>query len=82
MLSSRGITKLSNTVHNIAITDACFMHSNVTIFDFFVVAIWAIRVRTHGSGSILDLFSFRSDPYRSRVHSTRTDPTQRSTDVK
>ena len=40
------------------------------------------RLRTHGSGSILDLFSFRSDPYRSRVHSTGTDPTQRSTDVK
>ena len=40
------------------------------------------RLRAHGSGSILDLFSFRSDPYRSRVHSTRTDPTQRSTDVK
>ena len=51
-------------------------------FLMYVSLNTSLRLRTHGSGSILDLFSFRSDPYRSRVHSTRTDPTQRSTDVK
>ena len=45
-------------------------------------SIFKFRLRAHGSGSILDLFSFRSDPYRPRVHSTGTDPTQRSTDAK
>ena len=59
-----------------------FFHKGKFFISIRVQKHWNLRLRTHGSGSILDLFSFRSDPYRSRVQSTRTDPTQRGTDVK
>ena len=41
-----------------------------------------LRLRAHECGSILDLFSCRSDPYRSRVGATDMDPIQSSADVK
>ena len=40
------------------------------------------RLRAHGSGSILDLFSFRSDPYRSRVDANYMDPIQSTAGVR
>ena len=41
-----------------------------------------LLLRAHGSGSILDLFSFRSDPYRSRMDATHMDPIQSSANAK
>ena len=40
------------------------------------------KLLAHGSGSILDLFSFRSDPYKSRVDAIDMDPIQSSADMK
>ena len=47
-----------------------------------VIGSMHFRLRAHGTGSILDLFSFRSDPYRSRVDATAMDSIHSSADVK
>ena len=43
------------------------------------LALYSEKSRTFGQGFKV---SYTREQYRSRVHSTRTDPTQRSTDVK
>ena len=42
----------------------------------------SFRLRAYEGGSILDLFSFGSVPYRTFVDVTDIDPIQRSVDVK
>ena len=45
-----------------------YSHANMIFY------VCSYRLRAHESGSILDLFSFRSDPYRSRVDATDMNP--------
>ena len=41
-----------------------------------------LRLRAHGSGSISDLFLFRSDLFSSRMDATDVNPMQGSAEVK